>query len=291
MRKKASPPVSPATIKPWRASNRPLAVCSDSQPITSARSWAHGVRARGARPRRIVCRPSRPVCPTRILARPRIGFRCSRTTPILRPRPRILFIILAVLIVAGGAVTVALFGRFDRQAPLENRQAFVMPSDPARRAELIRRGEYLARAGDCIACHTTRGGQPFAGGLAMPTPFGTLYTPNITPDDETGIGAWSAEDFYRAMHAGRGKDGRLLYPAFPFPSYTRVARADSDAIYAYLRSQAAVHQPNRPNEMQFPFSFRPMLIGWRLLFFSKGEFRPDPAQSAQWNRGAYLVEG
>lgn len=204
---------------------------------------------------------------------------------------RILFIILAVLIVAGGAVTVALFGRFDRQAPLANRQAFVMPSDPARRAELIRRGEYLARAGDCIACHTTRGGQPFAGGLAMPTPFGTLYTPNITPDDETGIGAWSAEDFYRAMHAGRGKDGRLLYPAFPFPSYTRVARADSDAIYAYLRSQAAVHQPNRPNEMQFPFSFRPLLIGWRLLFFSKGEFRPDPAQSAQWNRGAYLVEG
>src|SRR5260363_32197 len=203
MRKKASPPVSPATIKPWRACNRPFPVCYDSQPITSARSWAHGVRARGARPRRIVCRPSRPVCPTRILARPRIGFRCSRTTPILRPRPRALFNCRCNAVarrIEGPYVTqdsVHHTGCFDRQAPLANRQAFVMPSDPARRAELIRRGEYLARAGDCIACHTTRGGQPFAGGLAMPTPFGTLYTPNITPDDETGIGAWSAEDFYR----------------------------------------------------------------------------------------------
>src|SRR5260363_60913 len=102
---------------------------------------------------------------------------------------RILFIILAVLIVAGGAVTVALFGRFDRQAPLANRQAFVMPSDPARRAELIRRGEYLARAGDCIACHNTSGGQPVAGGLAIPTPFRPPDTPHITPDDGNRIGA------------------------------------------------------------------------------------------------------
>ncbi len=206
---------------------------------------------------------------------------------------KILFIVWIVLIIAGGVVTAALLGRFrfDRQAPLANGQTFVMPSDPAKRAELIQRGEYLARAGDCIACHTARGGQPFAGGLAMPTPFGTLYTPNITPDHETGIGAWSAGDFYRAMHAGRGKDGRFLYPAFPFPSYTKVTRADSDAIYTYLHSLAPVHQPNRPNEMQFPFSFRPLLIGWRLLFFSKGEFKPDPAQSAEWNRGAYLVEG
>ena len=96
-------------------------------------------------------------------------------------------------------------------------------------------GEYLARAGDCIACHTARGGEPFAGGLEMPTPFGTIFTPNITPDPETGIGKWTADDFYRALHEGKSKDGSLLYPAFPYPSYTKVTRADSDAIYGYSR--------------------------------------------------------
>ncbi len=164
-------------------------------------------------------------------------------------------------------------------------------STPAKQAELIKYGHYLARAGDCIACHTVRGGQQFAGGLPMPTPFGTLYTPNITPDNETGIGTWSSDDFYRAMHNGRSKDGSLLYPAFPFPSYTNVTRADSDAIYAYLRSVPAIKQPNRPNEMRFPFNNRSLLIGWRTLFFSEGEFQPDPTQSVEWNRGAYLVEG
>lgn len=157
--------------------------------------------------------------------------------------------------------------------------------------EIIKRGEYLARAGDCVACHTVRGGQQFAGGLSIPTPFGTMYTPNITPDEDTGIGTWSDDDFYRAMHKGRSKDGSLLYPAFPFTSYTKVTREDSDAIYAYLRSVAPVHQPNRPNEMNFPFNQRNLLLGWRLLFFSAGEFKSDPKQSVEWNRGAYLVEG
>jgi mono/diheme cytochrome c family protein len=162
---------------------------------------------------------------------------------------------------------------------------------PVDQSDLIKKGEYLARAGDCIACHTVRGGKIFAGGLPMATPFGTLYTPNITPDDRAGIGKWSADDFYRAMHTGRSKDGSLLYPAFPFTSYTKVSRADSDAIYAYLRSVPPVSVPSRPHELKFPFNNRNLLIGWRTLFFREGEYKPDPTKSVEWNRGAYLVEG
>jgi mono/diheme cytochrome c family protein len=152
-------------------------------------------------------------------------------------------------------------------------------------------GEYLARAGDCIACHTARGGEPFAGGLAMPTPFGTLYTPNITPDNETGIGKWTADDFYRALHDGRSKDGTLLYPAFPYPSYTKVTRADSDAIYGYLQTVTPVRRKSKAHALKFPYNQRNLLIGWRALYFNPGEYKPDPAQSAEWNRGAYLVLG
>lgn len=162
---------------------------------------------------------------------------------------------------------------------------------PADNAALIKQGEYLARAGDCIACHTVRGGKQFAGGLPMATPFGTMFTPNITPDDQYGIGKWTSDDFYRAMHTGRSKDGSLLYPGFPFTSYTKVTRADSDAIYAYLRSVPPVNEPSRPHELRFPFNNRNLLIGWRTLFFSEGEYKPDPTKSVEWNRGAYLVEG
>ncbi|CAH2779446.1 MAG: Putative diheme cytochrome c-553 [uncultured Caballeronia sp.] len=162
---------------------------------------------------------------------------------------------------------------------------------PADNAALIKQGEYLARAGDCIACHTVRGGKQFAGGLPMATPFGTMFTPNITPDDQYGIGKWTSDDFYRAMHTGRSKDGSLLYPGFPFTSYTKVTRGDSDAIYAYLRSVPPVNEPSRPHELRFPFNNRNLLIGWRTLFFSEGEYKPDPTKSVEWNRGAYLVEG
>lgn len=155
----------------------------------------------------------------------------------------------------------------------------------------ITRGEYLARAGDCIACHTARGGRENAGGLAMPTPFGALYTPNITPDDETGIGRWTADEFYRMMHTGIGKDGKLLYPAMPFQAYTKVTREDSDAIYAYFMSLPPIRQPNRPHELRFPYNNRELLVGWRSLFFRQGEYEPDRTQSAEWNRGAYLVDG
>ncbi|MBS0427873.1 MAG: cytochrome c [Proteobacteria bacterium] len=162
---------------------------------------------------------------------------------------------------------------------------------PGPASSVIDQGEYLARAGDCVACHTAATGKPFAGGRAMPTPFGALFVPNITPDDDTGIGRWSADDFYRMMHTGVSRDGTLLYPAMPFASYTKVTRADSDAIYAYLMSVPPVRQANRPHELKFPFNNRDLLIGWRTLYFRQGEFTPDPKQSAEWNRGAYLVQG
>lgn len=157
--------------------------------------------------------------------------------------------------------------------------------------EVIDRGEYLARAGDCVACHTAPGGREFAGGRPMVTPFGNLYVPNITPDEETGIGQWTADEFYRMLHTGISRDGTLLYPAMPFASYTKVTRTDSDAIYAYLMSVTPVRQKNRPHELRFPFNNRDLMLGWRTLYFKEGEYVPDASKSAQWNRGAYLVEG
>ena len=162
---------------------------------------------------------------------------------------------------------------------------------PDATTQVINRGEYLARAGDCVACHTTANGKAFAGGRPMPTPFGALFVPNITPDDETGIGKWNADEFYRMMHTGVSRDGTLLYPAMPFASYTKVTRIDSDAIYAYLMSVTPVKQANRPHELKFPFNNRDLLLGWRTLYFKEGEFVPDAKQSTDWNRGAYLVQG
>ena len=162
---------------------------------------------------------------------------------------------------------------------------------PAGDHDLVAKGEYLAHAGDCIACHTNPGDALFAGGFPMATPFGTIYSSNITPDPTTGIGSWTADQFYGAMHTGRFPDGGLIYPAMPFASYTKVTREDCDAIFAYLRSVPPVHQPNRPNDLRFPFNNRQLILGWRTLFFQEGEYQPDRTKSAEWNRGAYLVEG
>jgi mono/diheme cytochrome c family protein len=153
------------------------------------------------------------------------------------------------------------------------------------------RGKALATIGDCIACHTAPGGKPFAGGLALETPFGVIKTPNLTPDDATGIGRWTAGGFARAMREGRRPDGTHLYPAFPYPYYTKVARHDIDAIYAYLRTLTPVSNAVDRNTLPFPFGIRPLVRAWNWLFFTKGEFKPDPAKSADYNRGAYLVEG
>lgn len=161
----------------------------------------------------------------------------------------------------------------------------------AQEAATVARGEYLARASDCIACHTSPGGKPFAGGLAMPTPFGTLYSPNISPDKDTGIGTWSADDFYKMMHTGKSRSGELLYPAMPFAAYTRMTRADVDAIYAYLRTVPPVKQRSREQDLRFPYNDRKLLLGWRTLYFDEGEYTPNAQKSAEWNRGAYLVEG
>lgn len=162
---------------------------------------------------------------------------------------------------------------------------------PADASALVERGRYLALAGNCMACHTSRGGKALAGGAPIPTPFGTVFGPNITPDDKTGIGTWTADDFWQALHNGKSKDGTLLYPAFPYTEYTRVTRADADALYAYLRSVAPVSQPNRPPELSFPYDQRALLAAWRALYFKPGVQEADAGQSVQWNRGRYLVEG
>jgi len=162
-------------------------------------------------------------------------------------------------------------------------------AEPAATPQQLSRGEYLARAGNCAGCHTDRGGLPYAGGRGIATPFGTVYASNLTPDAETGIGRWSTAQFWRAMHNGRSRDGRLLYPAFPYPSFTLLTRDDSDALLAYLRSQAPVQQPNRPHALRFPYSTQAALAVWRALFFAPARFAPQPQQSAAWNRGAYLV--
>lgn len=155
----------------------------------------------------------------------------------------------------------------------------------------VARGAYLAKAGNCMTCHTARGGPPYAGGRGIDTPFGTVYAGNLTPHEATGLGRWSAGHFWRALHNGRSRDGRLLYPAFPYPNFTEVTREDSDALYAFLRSLPAVDQANRPHALRFPFDNTAAIAVWRALFFSPGRFEPDAARGAEWNRGAYLVRG
>ena len=164
---------------------------------------------------------------------------------------------------------------------------FTVPVTP----DLVARGAYLARAGNCAGCHTAPGGAPLAGGRGIDTPFGTVYAGNLTPDAATGLGAWTAGDFWRALHNGRSRDGRLLYPAFPYPDMTQTTREDSDALFAYLRSLPAVTQAPRPHALRAPFDSQVALALWRALYFRPGVFEPEPARSAEWNRGAYLVRG
>jgi mono/diheme cytochrome c family protein len=196
---------------------------------------------------------------------------------------RILLLILALII----AVPVILIGKqfFDEDSG--------PPPAPSTltSAQQIERGSYLARAGDCMACHTARGGKEYAGGRAIPTPFGTMYAPNITSDPEHGLGNWSANDFWRALHNGKSKDGRFLYPAFPYPNYTKVTREDSDALFAYMKTIPPVNQVSAEHALRFPYNYRVLLAGWRALYFTPGVYRPEGTQSVEWNRGAYLVQG
>jgi mono/diheme cytochrome c family protein len=153
------------------------------------------------------------------------------------------------------------------------------------------RGAYLARAADCIACHTTTGGKPYAGGLAFKLPQGTLYSPNITPDKETGIGNWSDDDFVTALQKGVGPDGTHYYPAFPYPYYTRLSRDDMLAIKGYLGTLKPVRYQPPPNDMKFPFNQRWLMVFWNWLYNPNKRFESQPQQTPEWNRGAYLTEG
>jgi mono/diheme cytochrome c family protein len=158
------------------------------------------------------------------------------------------------------------------------------------KADLIERGAYLAKAADCMVCHTTRDGQEYAGGLAFKLPFGTLYSTNITPDKETGIGNYSDQDFLNAIHRGIREDGARLYPAMPFTSYTYMTDADALAIKAYLFSLPPVHAPDPENTLTFPFNQRWAMSFWSALFNPDTRFAPDSSKTPEWNRGAYLAE-
>lgn len=157
--------------------------------------------------------------------------------------------------------------------------------------ERIERGRSLSVLGDCAGCHTAPGGAPFAGGLALDTPFGKLVAPNITPDPETGIGNMSNDEFVAALHEGRGHNGKRLYPAMPYPAYTKMTRDDVLAMRAYFKTVQPVSNAVESNQLPFPLNIRLAMVFWNWLNFTPGRFQPNPQKSAEWNRGAYIVEG
>lgn len=175
--------------------------------------------------------------------------------------------------------------------------AATFPAGAAQAQELsyseVERGRYLTHLGDCKACHTDleNDGVPFTGGRGLNTPFGTIYSPNLTPDNETGLGRWSREDFYNALNEGIDDEGRHLYPAMPYPNFTLMTRQQTDAIFAYLQSLEPVHVEEKENALPFPLNIRMSVSGWKLLFFEDEEFAPDPDRSEEWNRGRFLVDG
>ena len=195
-----------------------------------------------------------------------------------------IFIAVLVLVVLGGLGLFALAWR-PALAPIDPPVASSFPQ------VLVARGEQLAGAGYCATCHTARGGQPYAGGFGLESGFGTIYSTNITPDPDTGIGRWSEEAFARAMHEGVARDGAHLFPAFPYTHFTKVGDDDLKALYAYFMTRQPVKAEAPPNTLPFPLSIRALQVGWKLLFFDKGVYQPQPGKSEEWNRGAYLAEG
>lgn len=191
----------------------------------------------------------------------------------------------AALLAGGIGVVAGLMGARSAIAPVN------LSSAPVYDQATIERGRQLAALGDCAVCHTAPGGTRNAGGLAMETPFGTVYTTNLTPDAETGLGRWSFSAFQRAMREGVSRDGHHLYPAFPYTAFAKTSDDDLSALYAYLMSQPAVHAPTPAPQMKFPFGLRPLMAGWNALFHDPAPYQPDASRSAEWNRGAYLVNG
>lgn len=216
-----------------------------------------------------------------------------RRTPATRAGGGLLRLLLrtatGVLALAGTAAALVAMLNLRGEDPVDPGAA--PPIDRQAQAALIERGAYLVRAGNCSGCHTARGGAEWAGGRGVQTPFGIVYAGNLTPDAATGLGEWNASHFWRALHNGRSRDGRLLYPAFPYTHYTRVTRADSDAMFAFLRTVPAVVQPNASHALRFPYDSQVALAVWRAFYFRAEPWREDTTRDAAWNRGAYLVRG
>lgn len=198
--------------------------------------------------------------------------------------PRIIAIVVAGIVMVGAAGAFAIAWR-------PSMAAIEPPAPQSFDTALVKRGRDLAAIGNCNDCHTVRGGNAFAGGLPVLTPFGTIYSSNITPDADTGIGRWSEAAFHRAMRSGVDRDGQHLYPTFPYDHFTNVSDEDDHALYAFLMTRQPVHAPDRANQLSFPLDQRFVIAGWKLLFFHGGTYKPDSSRSAEWNRGAYLVEG
>ncbi len=201
----------------------------------------------------------------------------------MRKRYFVLGLLIALVIGGGAAVAWA-----ERYPEID---AIAPPAPATFDKATVERGALLAALGNCAACHTVAGGAPYAGGFPVETPFGTIHSTNITPDPETGIGRWSADAFLRAMHEGVDRNGRYLYPAFPYDHFTKVSDDDVRAVYAFLMTREAVRAETPRNSLPFPLNVRLLLAGWNLLFLERGVFQPDPRQSPEWNRGAYLAEG
>ncbi len=166
---------------------------------------------------------------------------------------------------------------------------FLVAPLPAGASDEARRGRDLIVLGDCVACHTPGGRPPFSGGRAIGTPFGTIYSSNLTSDPQTGVGGWTPDQFWRALHEGKGAHGENLYPAFPYAWFTKVSRADSDAMLSYLKTVPAVNATPPSNALPFPLNIRLAVSGWNLLFFKPSAWTPEPAKGADWNRGSYIV--
>lgn len=194
----------------------------------------------------------------------------------------IIRLIVAVAVLAGiGGV----FAWRSAIAPVERPQASAFPADA------VKTGASLAAVGNCVTCHTKDGGTPFAGGRAIDTPFGRIHATNITPNSATGIGRWSEAAFVRAVREGVARDGRHLYPAFPYDHMAKTTDADIKNVYAFLMTRTATAAPTPANNLSFPFNMRSLVAFWKLLYHDRSAFKPQAAQAAEWNRGAYLVEG
>ena len=270
------PPIDVLMIP--RADQPPLGV-GESASVPSAAAIANAIYdATGVRFREL------PFTPERI----RAGLQAAGVTPVAEPPAKAKRGFWAGLgLGLAGLVTLAATA-----LPLRAAMAPVAPPDATLySAATIARGKVLAALGDCAVCHTAPGGVAYAGGLPIETPFGTVYSANITPDVETGIGGWSYAAFARAMREGISRDGHHLYPVFPYTDFTRTSDDDLQALYAYLMSRPATGAVPPRTRLAFPMSLRPVMAGWNLLYHRPGAYQPDPARSAQWNRGAYLVEG